>query len=806
MTQQKTPLAAAIFASLYPASQGLAQEAPETPEATRLEPVTVTATRRTENIQEVPQSVTALSTEFIQKQALTNTYDLIGALPSVNFVSYVPGQSVIVMRGLSGAGNGEFRIDSKVSIYLDDQPMTAISQQADVRLIDIERVESLPGPQGTLFGSSAQAGTIHYVTNKPDISGFSAEVGVEVGAFDGGDNLYDVNGWVNIPVSDNFALRAVGFWAEEGGYVDNVLGPTLFGDSTNEDVVEDNQNVYRTTGGRLAGLWTINENWNLLATGIFQRGDTMGTWEGDPFLGDHKVTRFYDEYRDDEWYSTALTLKGNLGFAELSLMGSYFDRKINYQWDNTNYSQWRSYYYNFDYFPNYALYDTDELRSTTFNWQKQNRWAYEARLTSLGDSKLKWMAGAFFEDVYDWWEYGALVPGWQSTPAWDEANRRACEDIADPNIADCPLVASDIYYYNQYDSTVKQLAFFGEMTYDLTDKWSITGGARWFEFERDNFDTYQVPPGLPAESDPDGNGLVSQSTDSDTTLKFATRYKFTPEIMAYALYSEGFRLGGENAPRAVDTGLVPATYGPDYLSNYEIGLKSQWLDNRLQLNISAFLMEWDDIQLRLTSTSDSDTGAWWLEGNFNGAKAEQKGVEFAGQWYATDRLSFEWNAFLASPEFTEDTFYPNTTDVFIASGTTMPVSPKEKYWAAVEYNFPDFLPLNGNLWTRFSYSWQSQVWDSLSAIEDFNNAGTPEERDEALEFLIPPYKSGTFQIGFTSENGWDTAFIVRNVFDDNGYTYLSSTWYGEDFGDPRWRYIRNVQAPRSYNLSFSKRW
>ena len=276
--------------------------------------------------------------------------------------------------------------------------------------------------------------------------------------------------------------------------------------------------------------------------------------------------------------------------------------------------------------------------------------------------------------------------------------------------------------------------------------------------------------------------------------------------MAYALYSEGFRLGGENAPRAVDTGLIPATYGPDYLSNYEIGLKSQWFDNRLQLNISAFLMEWDDIQLRLTSTSDSDTGAWWLEGNFNGGKAEQKGVELSGEWYATERLNFSWNAFLASPEFTDDTFYPNTTDIFIESGTTMPVSPKEKYWASVEYTFPDFLPMQGDLYTRFSYSWQSQVWDSLTAIEDFNNATTPEERDEALEFLIPPYKSGTFQIGFTSDNGWDAALIVRNVFDDNGYTYLSSTWYGEDFGDPRYRYIRNIQAPRSYNLSFSKRW
>jgi outer membrane receptor protein involved in Fe transport len=208
----------------------------------------------------------------------------------------------------------------------------------------------------------------------------------------------------------------------------------------------------------------------------------------------------------------------------------------------------------------------------------------------------------------------------------------------------------------------------------------------------------------------------------------------------------------------------------------------------------------------LTSTSGGDDGAWWLEGNFNGGKAEQKGVELAVDWYATERLSISFSAFLASPEYTTDTFVPNTDEVFIAEGWTMPISPKEKYWASVEYTFPDFLPLQGDFWTRLSYNWQGQVWDSLTAIEDFELAETPEEREAALEFLIPEWKSGTFQLGFTSDNGWDTALIVRNVFDDDGYTYLSSTWYGEDFGDPRWRYVRNLQQPRSYSLSFSKRW
>ena len=133
------------------------------------------------------------------------------------------------------------------------------------------------------------------------------------------------------------------------------------------------------------------------------------------------------------------------------------------------------------------------------------------------------MAGAFFEDVYDWWDYGAAGAGPRDTPAWDTGQRDCLDTCDDVRHLTCPLAPTDSYYYNQYDNTVKQLAFFGEMTYDLTDKWSVTGGARWFEFDRDTFDLYQVPLGLPAESDPDANGLSSQSTDSDTTFKFATR-------------------------------------------------------------------------------------------------------------------------------------------------------------------------------------------------------------------------------------------------------------------------------------------
>jgi outer membrane receptor protein involved in Fe transport len=784
-----SPLAIAIAAVLYPGTATLAAEG----RGDTLEEVIVTATRREINLQVVPQSVTALSTDFIQKQALTNLYDLVNALPSVNIVSTWPGQNSIIIRGIS-TGSSEFRIDSKVSIYLDEQPMTSITQQADVRLVDIERVELLPGPQGTLFGSSAQAGTIHYVTNKPDPGKFASAVDVEVGTTEGGKESYDASSWVNVPLSDNFAMRAVGFYSKEGGYVDNVLGPTLMGDATNADIAKDDQNSYRQMGGRIAGLWTLNPEWNVLLTGIYQRGKTDGHWDTDPFLGDYKITRFFDDWRDDKWYTMAGTVKGDLGFAELSATVSYFDRKINYEFDDTNYAQWRT--VNFGTY--YALYDTGTLHSVTFNYQKQKRWAYEARLTSQGDSKLQWMAGAFYEDVYDWWEFGDYLTNGDmaDTRAWEEANRRACEDIADPALAKCPLDPTQIYYYNQYSNKVKQLAFFGELTYSLTEKWSVTGGARWFQYDRNMFDKYNVPFGLPVSNDPDAAGLRSTGKDSDTTFKFATRYQFTPDVMVYALYSEGFRLGGQNYKRAADTGEVPLNYGPDHLKNYEVGLKSQWLDNRLRLNVSAFLMQWDKIQLHFSSTDSDNGGAFWIEGNINGGNAEQKGIELSGEWYATEQLNFAWNAFFADPEFTEDTIVPNSNppEVYIPKGSMLPNSPKKKYWVSTEYTFPKFIA-TGDVWTRLSYSWQDKTWDSLDAIADNDR-----------EFLLPEWKDGTFQLGFTADSGWEASFIVRNLFDDRGVTWMSSTDRGALFDDPRFRHIRGLQRPRSYYISFSKKW
>jgi iron complex outermembrane recepter protein len=796
-------LTAAVLATLYP-SLTLGQQ--DQKDSGKLETIIVTATRRELNLQEVGQSITAFSTADIERQALQDVEDVIRALPSVSLVAYVPGRNSIFMRGIS-TGSAEYYTDSQISIYLDDQPLTSVSQQVDIWPIDIERIESLPGPQGTLFGSSSQAGTIRYITNKPDSDGYSSQLDLEVGTIKDGEETYDVSGHLNIPVSDNLAVRVVGFYSLTGGWVDNVLGADLAGTTDNSDVVEDDWNEYETYGGRIAARWLINPKWESTLSLISQYGYTDGTWDSDPALGDYKTTHFFKEWRDDDWYQTSLNVKGDLGFAELSMTASYFDRNIDYVWDDMTYDQWRTQYYS------YPIYDTAYLIGQIYNWQEQKRETYEVRLTSKGESRLQWMVGAFYEDVNDWWDYGKQLPGLMTTPAWTAANYYAYVARYYFGLdVQYPVAPTDLYYQNIFDKTIKQKAVFGEVTYDLTEKWSVTGGMRWFEYDRHEVEESFVPQGVPAWDpraaiDPDtgefigapvGGRIESSGSESDTVFKFATQYKFDEDRMVYFHYSEGFRLGGNNAARAAATGLVEPTYKPDKLENYELGLKSTWLDDRLQLNIAAFLMEWKDFQLNV------DTDIYWARGIFNGNDAEQQGIEADVIWNVTPNFVLEGGVFLGDPEFTEETVLPSfdpddppeeQIDDVITAGTSLPLSPERKYHAAVEYTIPSFLGWNGDLWTRLSYSYQSETWKDLDAAI---------ERDPFQN--VPSWSTSDLQIGFSHNDGWDTTLIVRNLTDENGINWLGATDWGTTFNDPRFNYVRTLQQPRTISLAFSKKW
>lgn len=772
------PITAAVVAALNPIGAAQAQDE----DGLRVEEIVVTATKRELNIQDVGQSITAITTEDIKKQAFQSMEDVMRVLPSVSLANALPGRNSIIFRGLS-TGTQEYYTDSQVAVYLDEQPITTISQQPDFRMVDIERIESLPGPQGTLFGSSSQSGTVRYITRKADPGAYSAEVSVGLSNTKGGEANHEVEGWLNIPlVEDRLALRVVGYTTHDGGYVDNVLGTTLEGSQNNANVVEEDYNEWDNDGGRLSARWIMSDSFELTLSHIVHNSSTEGSWETDPAVGDFKHTKFFKEIRDDDWYQTSATIRGDLGFAELTATASFFEREIVYEWDNMVYEQWKDAYWG----PYYALYDSDYTFGTIFNDQEVTRDAYELRLTSTGESRLQWMIGGYYEDSFVGWFYGAENPDYVGTTSWYAAQYYAYYYNYLGYDVQYPLPETIIGYSETYSNAVTQTAVFGELKYNLTDEWQVTVGSRWFEYDRDTTTIYQFPQGLPPFGSFDTGGREDASgVESDTVFKFGTTYHLDDDIMAFALYSEGFRLGGHNNRRAANTGFVPLIFESDKVENIEIGLKSSLAAGKLILNVIAFRVEWEDIQINRSGVD----GKWWLRGTLNGGRGENQGFEIDARWQASSNLYLYGNGSFGDPKYAEDI---STTFVDIPKNTPMVWAYKEKLSLGLEYTILDVF--GGYAWLGYNYSYEGSKWNTLSNSIDRDPEGK-----------VPSWNLSNFHAGIATDGGWTYQLTIRNAFDQLGLNSLSNNSSGDLFGDPRFNNIRNYARPRTIGLKVTKR-
>jgi len=258
------PVASALL-SCVPA----ARAADEQPEPVGLAEVVVTAQKRSENLQDVPISIQALGTQKLEEMNVANFDDYVKMLPSVSFQSAGPSFEHTYMRGVASGGDGNHSGSlPSVGMYLDEQPVTTIDGNLNVHIYDIERVESLSGPQGTLYGASSESGTIRIITNKPDPSGFKAGYDLEGNTVDHGGQGYTVEGFVNIPLTEQMAVRLVGWQEHDAGYIDNVHGAVTFPTSgitmDNANMVRSDYNGVDITGGRAALKFNLNDNWSIL--------------------------------------------------------------------------------------------------------------------------------------------------------------------------------------------------------------------------------------------------------------------------------------------------------------------------------------------------------------------------------------------------------------------------------------------------------------------------------------------------------------------------------------------------------------
>ncbi len=356
LVMARAPLAAAIWVAMSTAA--VAQEAAPAPATETtvgdkkdgdavLQTITVTAQKRTENLQDVPISIQVLGTDQIEELHIADIDDVFKLSPSVSFQrqAEVPGSYVVYMRGVASGGDGNHSASQpSVGIYLDEQPVTTAQGSLDVHLYDIARVETLVGPQGTLYGASSQAGTIRFITNKPDTTAFAAGYSGELNSMHDGDNGNVAEAFVNMPLGDNAAIRLVGWSRSDAGYIDNVSGTRTFPTSgitaNNADRASADYNYADTAGARAALKIDLSDNWSITPTVNYQRTHTNGLPAQDETVGERELMHFYPEVATDEWVQAALTIQGKIGNFDLTYAYSNLDRDIDSEADYNDYGFW----------------------------------------------------------------------------------------------------------------------------------------------------------------------------------------------------------------------------------------------------------------------------------------------------------------------------------------------------------------------------------------------------------------------------------------------------------------------------------
>ncbi len=714
-----SPIAAAVIAAIG-GQAALAQD------SGGLEEVVVTAQKRSENMQDVPISIDAIGNEKLEQLNIRNFTDYVRMLPSVATTPSIgagAGFSAVYMRGIVTGGDGQATTSQpSVGTYLDEQPVTTIQGNLDLHLYDIARVEALAGPQGTLYGASSQSGTIRIITNKPEIGKFSAGYALEGNAVDDGGNGYVAEGFVNVPLGDRAALRLVGWKTKEAGWMDNLRGTRLHqGDVStaadnftvdNTSLAKDDYNTLDTIGARAALRIELNDTWTLTPTAQMQEQKSHGSWGDDlsDFApGTYAVKHFREEYVKDKWYQLGLTVEGQIGSFDLTYSGNTLSRDVDASFDYSDYSYWYDNLYTSGYFAGLFLNNAGGRPNPSqsfINNDAYSKQSHELRLSTDQSKRLRGMLGLFYQkQEHDFEQPFGNIPGLADSMLM---NRDA------PNGTKYP----GVIYLNSLDRVDTDKAVFGQIAYDITDSLELTVGARFFEPEVtvNGFFGYGLgfsPASAPTGSEPGalangGSGAFSPmgqgwSRNGEYRCKSQAAYKDAPcqnvakgisesehigranlrwkaseDAMFYATWSEGYRPGGINRnPFAGD-------YISDFLTNYELGWKTTWLDNRLQFNGALFMQSWDDFQT-------SFQGANGITQVANGPSAEVNGVETQVQWLPVDNLLISATGAFYDSELKDDysnfDAAGNVVSVNAPKGTALPITPKFKGNLVARYGF-----------------------------------------------------------------------------------------------------------------------
>ena len=529
---RKTQLSCAIVAAL--ASTSLAAQ--DTGAPAKLETIEVTATKRSESIQDVPVAVSALDGKALENLGIDNFQDYVEFLPNVVFQGTGPGQNEIYIRGAATTQSSITlssvqALQPSVAFYLDEMPVSMAGRNLDIFATDVERVEVLPGPQGTLFGASSQAGTVRLITNKPDHSGFAAGFDTSISTTKGGDMSNTVEAYFNVTPTDNLALRVAAYNESQGGWIDNIendpnnggyIGSAVVIDRIsggalqaqgidpadmdtrreingfnrseaavvtprNSEHVEDNFNDAVYSGARFGLSYIINEDWDLLVQHTEQTLDTEGVFAYDPTVeGESSAIRFQSDENSDEFGLTTWTLNGRLEKLDVVYTGGYLDREIDTLTDYTGYTNGGlfSAYYVCTHYETPDNPDDARCLDPSKYYKEDTtstRLTHELRFSTTMDTPWQLTAGVFYDEQ----EVASVGQFKIASPEIFENLASSWNALAgDRGInSDGGPFSPEISFVNDVTHTIEQIAVFGQLGYEITDTVTATVGARWYQID-----------------------------------------------------------------------------------------------------------------------------------------------------------------------------------------------------------------------------------------------------------------------------------------------------------------------------------
>jgi iron complex outermembrane receptor protein len=664
--------------------------------------VIVTATKRPERARDIAGSVSAMSGAQLEAIGAQSFQDYLTRTPGVVFNAGPLGDSTAIIRGV-GTSVGKDQGQGPTGYYINEIPLTEPGYAIaipDVDAFDVERVEVLRGPQGTLFGSSALGGAINFVAREASTDGFDAAVQTSAGSthHSDGDANYSAKGMLNVPLGDTFAVRGVAYYRTEAGYLDNIGTGRK---ASNEETKK---------GGRLSAVWTPAEGSKISLLSLYDKNRTPDFGYRYPEQGEFIRNTQINEPVEYELQLHSLRLDQDLGFATLTALAGYSEKKRNLTNDFT------------------VFYGAGLPSPTPYvdTGKSENR-SFEIRLASPKGETFDYLVGVMGTSTDK--VFKDYITSTGSYAVLSQTN-----DPAD--------LRGDMFYWGVGKTKGEEKAVFGEANYRFADQWTLTFGGRYFDTEVESDATYNgifYPGSL---SLPHG-----RQTEDGFAPKLSLAWRRDDDLMLYGLASKGYRFGNPNTIFPLAGFDTPAGWKTDSLWNYEIGVRASAFDRRLQLDLTAFVIDWSDLQVRLYRPDAVTYGT-------NAGKARNIGQEFSGLWRVTDSFDLSLNATHLDAQLTETVVSDGNT--VLQDGQQLP--------GASEWQ------LSAMAVARLPYSWEPTITLAHRYLTDApQSLQTPDLR-------INGYGQTDLRLSGQFANVGVTAF-VNNVADKRGVTF----GYG-DFG------------------------